>query len=189
MRFILVVLATVVSLAAVPGLALAQSAIVGVVKDATGAVVPGVTVEASSDALIERVKSATTDSAGTVPHCRSASGHVRRHVHADGIPNRAAPGDAAAGGIHRDGGRRDEGRRPTGNDYGHGRGADGRRSQRSRGHATRSRGPRPDPDRAEHLGDGPADSEHQPVQRPRAECRHRLAGKAVRHRPTCRCAA
>ena len=64
MRFILVVLATVVSVAAVPGLALAQSAIVGVVKDASGAVVPGVTVEAASDALIERVKSATTDNSG-----------------------------------------------------------------------------------------------------------------------------
>ena len=42
----------------------AQSAIAGVVKDATGGVLPGVTVEASSDVLIEKVRSATTDSQG-----------------------------------------------------------------------------------------------------------------------------
>ncbi|MEO8259409.1 MAG: TonB-dependent receptor [Acidobacteriota bacterium] len=47
-----------------PGTALAQSAIAGVVKDATGAVLPGVTVEASSPALIEKVRSATTNEAG-----------------------------------------------------------------------------------------------------------------------------
>src|SRR5437867_3154764 len=50
---------------AFPATALAQtSAIAGVVKDATGAVMPGVTVEASSPVLIERVRSATTDDKG-----------------------------------------------------------------------------------------------------------------------------
>ena len=34
----------------------AQSAIAGVVKDATGGVLPGVTVEASSPVLIEKVR-------------------------------------------------------------------------------------------------------------------------------------
>jgi hypothetical protein len=48
----------------VPEVARAQSAIAGVVKDTTGAVLPGVTVEASSPALIEKVKSATTNEAG-----------------------------------------------------------------------------------------------------------------------------
>lgn len=38
--------------------------IAGSVKDATGAVLPGVTVEASSPALIEKVRSVVTDSAG-----------------------------------------------------------------------------------------------------------------------------
>jgi hypothetical protein len=42
----------------------AQSALTGVVKDATGGVLPGVTVEAASPALIERVRSVTTDSSG-----------------------------------------------------------------------------------------------------------------------------
>src|SRR5262245_21737645 len=60
----LIVLATVVWFLSIPGLVQAQSTIVGVVKDATGAVVPGVTVDAASDALIERQKSATTDDTG-----------------------------------------------------------------------------------------------------------------------------
>jgi hypothetical protein len=37
-----------------PGTASAQSAIAGVARDTTGAVMPGVTVEATSPALIER---------------------------------------------------------------------------------------------------------------------------------------
>src|SRR5215467_791977 len=45
-------------------IAYAQASIAGVVKDATGAVLPGVTVEASSPALIERGKVASTDETG-----------------------------------------------------------------------------------------------------------------------------
>ncbi len=44
--------------------AYAQSAIVGVVKDSSGAAMPGVTVEASSDVLIEKVKAAVSDGNG-----------------------------------------------------------------------------------------------------------------------------
>jgi hypothetical protein len=55
-----------------PTLAHAQSAMVGLVKDTSGAVLPGVTVEASSDALIEKSKSAVTDGEGryTIPDLR-----------------------------------------------------------------------------------------------------------------------
>src|SRR5262245_62472401 len=49
---------------ALPTTARAQSAIAGVVKDATCAVLPGVTVEAASPALIEKVRSVTTDANG-----------------------------------------------------------------------------------------------------------------------------
>jgi len=42
----------------------AQSGIAGIVRDSTGAVLPGVTVEASSDVLIEKVRSAITDGQG-----------------------------------------------------------------------------------------------------------------------------
>jgi hypothetical protein len=41
-----------------------QSALAGVVRDTTGGVLPGVTVEAASPALIERVRAVTTDSSG-----------------------------------------------------------------------------------------------------------------------------
>jgi hypothetical protein len=50
---------------AFPTAAFAQaSGLAGVVRDTTGAVMPGVTVEASSPALIERVRTVTTDSQG-----------------------------------------------------------------------------------------------------------------------------
>jgi len=54
----------ILGLLAFPHTTLAQSAIAGVVKDATGAVLPGVTVEASSPALIEKTKAAVTNEAG-----------------------------------------------------------------------------------------------------------------------------
>ena len=57
-------LAVFVVLTLLPALASAQSGIAGVVKDATGAVLPGVTVEAASPALIEKVRTAVTDSQG-----------------------------------------------------------------------------------------------------------------------------
>src|SRR5262245_15980205 len=41
-----------------------QASIVGVVKDASGAVLPGVTIEASSPVLIEKVRTAVTDGSG-----------------------------------------------------------------------------------------------------------------------------
>jgi len=47
-----------------PRVALAQAVIAGVVHDASGAVLPGVTVEAASPALIEKVRSVVTDGAG-----------------------------------------------------------------------------------------------------------------------------
>ena len=51
-------------LALVPAMAVAQSSIAGVVKDTTGAVMPGVTVEAASPALIEKVRNVVTDGQG-----------------------------------------------------------------------------------------------------------------------------
>src|ERR1700681_2901977 len=47
-----------------PTVADAQSTIAGVVTDTTGAVLPGVTVEASSPALIEQARSVVTDTNG-----------------------------------------------------------------------------------------------------------------------------
>jgi hypothetical protein len=47
-----------------PAAAFAQASITGTVRDSSGAVLPGVTVEAASPALIEKVRSAVTDGAG-----------------------------------------------------------------------------------------------------------------------------
>ncbi len=44
--------------------AYAQASITGVVRDTSGAVLPGVTVEASSPALIEKVRTVVTDGTG-----------------------------------------------------------------------------------------------------------------------------
>ena len=54
----------VLGLALLPASAFAQATITGVVKDASGAVLPGVTVEAASPALIEKVRTAVTDGTG-----------------------------------------------------------------------------------------------------------------------------
>jgi len=51
-------------LAVLPAIASAQSTIAGVVKDTSGAVLPGVTVEAASEVLIERTRSVVTDGDG-----------------------------------------------------------------------------------------------------------------------------
>ncbi|HLG56406.1 MAG TPA: TonB-dependent receptor [Vicinamibacterales bacterium] len=58
------VVALTACLGAAPSIAYAQAAIAGVVKDASGAVLPGVTVEASSPALIEKTRSAVSDGTG-----------------------------------------------------------------------------------------------------------------------------
>src|SRR5215813_427383 len=54
----------VIIIGLLPSTARAQASISGVVKDSSGAVLPGVTVEAASPALIEKVRSATADGSG-----------------------------------------------------------------------------------------------------------------------------
>ena len=65
MRRLQVGLGALLLLVLVPAMAFAQATITGTVKDASGAVLPGVTVEASSPALIEKTRSAVTDGTGT----------------------------------------------------------------------------------------------------------------------------
>ena len=57
-------MAALVWLAITPGVTMAQSTIAGDVRDASSGVLPGVTVEAASAALIEKVRTATTDGSG-----------------------------------------------------------------------------------------------------------------------------
>ena len=59
-----IAVACVAWLALTPAVTLAQSSITGVVRDASGGVLPGVTVEAASNALIEGTRNAVTDDQG-----------------------------------------------------------------------------------------------------------------------------
>src|SRR6185295_1493386 len=63
-RFQGLVLLALACVMALPVTAVAQSAFSGSVKDPSGAVLPGVTVEAASPALIERVRTVVTDAQG-----------------------------------------------------------------------------------------------------------------------------
>src|SRR3954462_12660426 len=48
----------------VPSLAFAQATLAGVIRDASAAVLPGVTVEASSSVLIEKTRTVVSDGTG-----------------------------------------------------------------------------------------------------------------------------
>jgi hypothetical protein len=56
--------AALLLLAVLPVAAFAQASITGIVKDTSGAVLPGVTVEAASPVLIEKARATVTDGAG-----------------------------------------------------------------------------------------------------------------------------
>ena len=68
-------------LALMPAAAHAQATIAGTVRDTSGAILPGVTVEATSPALIEKVRSAVTDGAGVVPHREPPARQLHRDLH------------------------------------------------------------------------------------------------------------
>src|SRR4030095_7606755 len=63
-RFPSLCLALFLAVVLFPSAVHAQATLAGVVKDSSGGVLPGVTVEASSPALIEKVRVATTDATG-----------------------------------------------------------------------------------------------------------------------------
>ena len=64
MRLLRGVLFVIGGLIILPASAFAQASITGVVKDASGAILPGVTVEAASPALIEKERTAVSDGTG-----------------------------------------------------------------------------------------------------------------------------
>ena len=115
-----------------PAVVSAQSAISGLVRDTSGAVMPGVTVEAASPVLIEKVRSAVTDDQGRYTIIDLRPGVYTRHVHAARVQHLQAGRARAAGELHRDGERRDAGRRARGIGHGHRRRAGRRRAE----HAT-----------------------------------------------------
>ena len=128
MRRVRRVLVLLVALAAVSSPAFAQATLTGVVRDSSGAVLPGVTVEASSPALIEKVRTAVTDGTGryqiidlrpgdyTVTFTLTGFASVRREAHpADRFVHRTVDAEHArrerVGNRH--GHRRAAGRRPA----------------------------------------------------------------------------
>jgi hypothetical protein len=64
MRRVSLILCAFAWLAMLPSVVHAQGSITGIVRDTSGAVLPGVTVEASSPALIEKSRSVLTDGSG-----------------------------------------------------------------------------------------------------------------------------
>src|SRR5215470_2359860 len=63
-RLTIAAIAPILSILLLSSTALAQASLAGVVRDSSGAVIPGVTVEASSPALIEKRRSGITDGSG-----------------------------------------------------------------------------------------------------------------------------
>src|SRR5258707_13316912 len=82
-RILTVVYALACSLV-LPATAGAQSAFAGVVKDATGGWLPGVTVEASRPSLIEAVRSASIDANVVSPGATISPAHTRLTVSPSG---------------------------------------------------------------------------------------------------------
>ena len=66
-RFVRTLVVLAVLFAPVGALAQDSATIAGTVRDASGAVLPGVTVEAASSALIEKVRSVTSDGFASEP--------------------------------------------------------------------------------------------------------------------------
>ena len=73
-----------------PAVVWAQATITGTVKDTSGALLPGVTVEASSPGADRKSPSRRQRRHGTVPHREPAAGHLHGEVHADRIQHRRA---------------------------------------------------------------------------------------------------
>ena len=148
-------------LALLPAAASAQtSAIGGVVKDTSGAVLPGVTVEASSPALIEKVRSAVTDSSGQYKITSAAARHLHRHVHAARLQRREARERRADVGLHRDDQRRPESRRARRDDHRLGGIAGRRHAEHHHPHGHDARSDGRDSDRPQHPGGRHHDSRH-----------------------------
>ena len=78
------------SLVVVPTAVFAQASIVGTARDASGAVLPGVTVEASSPALIEKTRSVVTNGVGQYSIQDLRPGHLLRHLYAARVHARSS---------------------------------------------------------------------------------------------------
>ena len=87
LKNVLVVVAAVLLL---PSLAAAQGTLTGTVRDASGAVLPGVTVEAVSPAIQGGVRTVVTDNAGVYRIVELSPGHIYPLVHVLRLHHRQA---------------------------------------------------------------------------------------------------
>ena len=130
--------------AVLPTTALAQSTIAGSIVDDTGGVLPGVTVEASSDVLIEGSRVAVTNGAGQYTIVDLRPGTYTVTFTLAGFRHPGARRGRAAGRLHAHAGRRDGG-------------GPGRRDHRRLGRGARrrraARAARADPDAGGRRGD------------------------------------
>ena len=151
----------------VPTAAFAQAVIAGTVKDSSGAVLPGVTVEAASPALIEKGPHGGQRRHRAVPHRRPAARHLHGHLHADGVQHVQARRHRADRLVHGDHQRRPQGRHARGNDHGHRRNPGRRRPEREAGDDAEQRRPQGHPDRPQlqRHGRRRARRRHQPERR------------------------
>src|SRR6476659_4525440 len=81
-----------------PAAVYAQASVTGVVKDSSGAVLPGVTVEASSPALIEKTRSTVTDDRGQYQIVDLRPGTYAVTFTLQGFATIARPGVEVSGG-------------------------------------------------------------------------------------------
>ena len=109
-----VAFAVLACLVALPSLAHAQSAIAGVVRDTSGAVLPGVTVEAASPALIEKTRAVTTDGEGRYKIVDLRPGVYSVTFSLPGFSTVKRDGVELPSQLHRHHQRRPEGRRARG---------------------------------------------------------------------------
>ena len=133
----------------IPTAALAQAVIAGTVRDSSGAVLPGVTVEAASPALIEKVRTAVTDGTGQYRVENLRPGTYSRHHVPDRFQRVQARRDRVDRFVHGDDQRRPQGRRGRGNDHRDRRNARGRRPERAPRGDDHERRPQVDPDGAQ----------------------------------------
>ena len=112
-----------------PSVAAAQSVVTGIVRDTSGAVMPGVTVEAASPALIEGVRTAVTDSNGAYRIVDLRPGIYTLKYELTGFNTQVRDGFELAGELHGHGQYRPDGRHPAGKRHGVGCFAGGRRAE------------------------------------------------------------
>ena len=127
-RRILFVLSMVLAL---PLSAYAQASIAGVVKDASGAVLPGVTVEAASPVLIEKTRTAVTDETGQYRIVDLRAGAYTVSFTLSGFSTDPPRRHRAVRVVHGRDQRRPESRRARRDDHRHRRDADRRHPERA----------------------------------------------------------